>query len=175
MKHSSSNPVAALLCLALFLFSAPHSLANEMPKLGSQLGEFNIALGARDPRCQSGTACFQNGAIVVQDLKGAVSSISLYWNSLNAPKSAEESRKRAERFIPKDARLLRTYTSKSGSLVDLYFSQQLAKQLPKKIPLERLDGTIAGYSDTWDGENPGTFIVLHSARHKTTIAAGNNP
>lgn len=161
--------------LALVASVNSNAGTESMPQLGGQLGEFNIALGVRDPRCSTGTACFKTGSISVRDIDGAVSDVSLFWTSTNAPDSVEESRKRAQPFLPKDARKLKTYTSKYGALVDVYHSKVLSKQLPSRVPLVRLDGKVAGYSEIWDDEAPGTFIVLHSPRYKTTIAAGNNP
>jgi hypothetical protein len=94
---------------------------------------------------------------------GNVEHVERAWGDRNAV-PIEEAREESKQFIPADAKFVKTYTSRSGSTVDLYKS-------------ESLKGRFS--DDDWTGGKPGDFIILYrnqTGRTTTFIAAtGNNP
>lgn len=80
--------------------------------------------------------------------------------------SVSEARDMARLWLPKDAKLLKTYTSDIGQLVDLYHSPSLVARFP---------------SDNWVNGKPGDHVVIY--RHNDgsdlvfgiVIGTGNNP
>jgi hypothetical protein len=76
----------------------------------------------------------------------------------------EEARRISKQYIPKDARFVKTYTSRSGTTVDLYNSKFL----------------IPRFKDSsWPGGKPGDFVVLLKNQTGSVntfiIGIGNNP
>lgn len=94
---------------------------------------------------------------------GNVEYVERVWGDRNAV-TLDDARKESKQFIPADGKFVRTYTSQSGSTVDLYRS-------------ESLKGRFG--ADNWTGGKPGDFIILYrnqTGRTTTFIAAtGNNP
>lgn len=94
---------------------------------------------------------------------GNVEYVERVWGDRNAV-TLEDARKESKQFVPTDAKFVRTYTSRSGSTVDLYRSESLKGRF--------------GAND-WTGGKPGDFIILYrnqTGRTTTFIAAtGNNP
>lgn len=94
---------------------------------------------------------------------GNVEYVERVWGDRN-PVLIEEARKESKQFIPADAKFVKTYTSRSGSTVDLYKSESLKGQFS---------------DDGWTGGKPGDFIILYrNQTGRTTtfiIGTGNNP
>jgi hypothetical protein len=94
---------------------------------------------------------------------GNVEYVERVWGDHNAV-PIEEARKESKQFIPADAKFVKTYTSRSGSTVDLYRSESLKGRFE---------------DDDWAGGKPGDFIILYrnqTGRTTTFIAStGNNP
>lgn len=94
---------------------------------------------------------------------GNVEYVERVWGDRNAV-PIEEVRAESKQFIPADAKFVRTYTSRSGSTVDLYRS-------------ESLKGRFS--DDDWTGGKPGDFTILYrNQTGRTTtfiIGTGNNP
>jgi hypothetical protein len=94
---------------------------------------------------------------------GNVEYIERLWDDRNAV-PIEEARKESKQFIPADAKFVRTYTSDSGSTVDLHKS-------------ESLKGRFS--DEDWTGGKRGDFIILYRNQtgRATTfiISTGNNP
>ena len=109
---------------------------------------------------------YQGGTIQVQfsyPRPGNIKYIERIWGDRNAV-SISEARKESKLYIPKDAKFVRTFTSSSGSTVDLYKSESLKSRFSE---------------DEFIGGKGGDFIVLYrNQTGKTTtfiIALGNNP
>ncbi len=94
---------------------------------------------------------------------GNVEYVERIWGDSNAV-PIEEARKESKQFIPADAKFVRTYTSRSGSTVDLYRS-------------ESLKGRFS--DEDWTGGKPVDFIILYrNQTGRTTtfiISTDNNP
>ena len=79
----------------------------------------------------------------------------------NSKLSNNEARIEAKSLMPKDAKLVKTYTdSRSGVPVDLYYSEALKNYL--------------GSSGIWSGGEPGNFIVKYNSG-SYIVATGNTP
>lgn len=94
---------------------------------------------------------------------GNVEYIERVWGDRNAV-PMEEARKESKQFIAASAKFVRTYTSGSGSMIDLYKS-------------ESLKGRFS--DDGWTGGKPGDSTILYcNQTGRTTtfiILTGNNP
>jgi hypothetical protein len=78
--------------------------------------------------------------------------------------SISDARQESKRFISADAKFVKTYTSPSGSTVDLYKSESLKDRFSE--------------SDFINGESGDFIIIYRNQTGKTTtfiIAIGNNP
>lgn len=109
---------------------------------------------------------YEDGKFQVQFSKiksGNVEYIESVWGDRNAV-PIEDARKESKQFIPADSKFVKSYTSRSGSTVDLYVS-------------ESLKGRFS--DEDWTGGKPGDFIILYrNQTGKTTtfiISTGNNP
>lgn len=139
------------------------------PTLGSPTSEFNYTYGPADVKCPwVENMCFKHGGLAVYGAgTGLADSITLRWDPEQAPVTVNQSRAAARQYLPTDAVYVRQTTSRAGSPVDIYQSKWLAMAFGSK--------SIQARHDMWDGQTPGTFIVIHTPRYKTTIATGNNP
>lgn len=109
---------------------------------------------------------YEDGKFQVQFSKvrsGNVEYIERVWGDRNAV-PIEEARQESKQFIPADAKFVKSYTSRSGSTVDLYASESLKGRFT---------------DEDWTGGKPGDFIILYrNQTGKTTtfiISTGNNP
>ena len=109
---------------------------------------------------------YEDGKFQVQFSKvraGNVEYIERVWGDRNAV-PIEEARKESKQVIPADAKFVKSYTSRSGSTVDLYASESLKTRFS---------------DEDWTGGKPGDFIILYrNQTGKTTtfiISTGNNP
>jgi hypothetical protein len=147
---------------------APSAPAYASWGLGLDRADWERARGEGKPDNQGRPTFFgyEGGKFQVQFSgvrTGNVEYVERVWGDRNAV-PIEEARKESKQFIPADAKFVRTYTSNSGSTVDLYKS-------------ESLKGRFA--ADDWTGGKPGDFIVLYrNQTGRTTtfiISTGNNP
>lgn len=95
-----------------------------------------------------------------------IKSISYGNGNLKSKLSLEESRVWVKPLIPSDSVFIKTYTSNTGSIVDLYNSKWLAFQFPANDSLH------------WINSKPGDFIIIYSGKSgvsNITIGTGNNP
>lgn len=79
------------------------------------------------------------------------------------PVPLDEARSEARSLIPTDSKLVKTYTTQQGRLVDLYFSESLKRRFPARMFI---------------GGEPGNFIVLYRPTNPVDtmiIGIGNNP
>lgn len=87
--------------------------------------------------------------------------------------SLEDARAISTLLLPDDRKLIRTYTSAGGRLVDLYRSEWLKDRFPATMKLGDSDFSM------WIEGEPGDFIVLYRAAtgkvSSIIVAIGNNP
>lgn len=136
--------------------------------LGLDQAEWNRLHGSGQPDSASSPMFFgyENGKFQVQFSEirsGNVEYIERVWGDRNAV-SLEDARRESKNFIPADANFVRTYTSRSGSTIDLYTSESLKSRFSASA-------FVNGKS--------GDFIVLYrNQTGRTTtfiISVGNNP
>lgn len=109
---------------------------------------------------------YEEGKYFVQYTKiksGNVRSIERTYGDRDAV-TINEAREESRKYIPKDAKFVRSYTSSGGSTVDLYASEYLKKEMT---------------DDSIGGGKPGEFIIIYrNLTGRTTsfiVATGNNP
>jgi hypothetical protein len=136
--------------------------------LGLDMADWERSHGAGLPDDPNSTMFFkyEGGKFVVQFSKlksGNVSYIEHVWGDRDAV-SIENARAESKQLIPADSKFVKTYTSRSGSTVDLYTSVSLKDRFS---------------TSEFIGGKPGDFIILYrnqTGRTTTFIAAiGNNP
>jgi hypothetical protein len=147
---------------------APSAPAYASGGLGLDRADWERAHGEGKPDNPSSPMYFsyEGGTFQVQFSEirsGNVEYVERVWGDRNAV-SIEDARKESKRFIPADAKFVKTYTSRSGSTVDLYKSESLKGRFE---------------NDDWTGGKPGDFIILYrNQTGRTTtfiISTGNNP
>ena len=148
--------------------STPSGPAYSSGGLGLDRTDWERSHGTGQPDDPDSTMFFkyEGGKFVVQFSKlksGNVSYIERVWGDRYAV-SIEDARAESKQFIPADAKFVKTYTSRSGSTVDLYTSTSLKERFP---------------DSEFIGGKQGDFIILYrnqTGRTTTFIAAiGNNP
>lgn len=154
---------ASLLISALFIPCAG-AVNFESSGLGMSRSEFISVYGPEDMGCKIAKdtgglySCLKFGEIELPLMESKnVSDFHLVWK---APLTLDQSRSLAKKYIPNDSKLLESYRTASGSLVDVYMSESLTARFP---------------AEDWDDES-GVFIVIHSsAKKQTIIGINNNP
>ncbi|WP_152680317.1 hypothetical protein [Chromobacterium subtsugae] len=161
------HPLTKALFLIYILLLPPLSLATTYTSGGLGLSYNNMIkkYGPPEPTCPfsklyGNYPCLQSGTMLIpnREKNGNTEEINLYWPSET---SLDIARILVRQYFPKDWKKVRTYTKKSGSIIDLYHSNSLAKRFE---------------SNKWDGEKPGTFMIVHYPDKRfVLIAIGNNP
>lgn len=136
--------------------------------LGLDRADWERSHGAGKPDNPSSPMVFgyEDGKFQVQFSgvsSGNVEYVERVWGDRNAV-PIEKAREESKQFIPADAKFVKTYTSQSGSTVDLYRSESLKNRFS---------------DDDWIGGKPGDFVILYrNQTGRTTtfiIGTGNNP
>ena len=159
------------------LLTSATCFAQDKAELGQALSAFSFELGTPDAICRppalSYDNCYQQGKIAVRVQNGRVADITQDW-STDRPKSLAEAKRRMKRFLPSDAKFVKSIVNSSGSAADIYVSATLGKEFSADIPLHHKDGRVVGRLNTWGGSKPGTFVVVY-APHAGLIGLGDNP
>jgi hypothetical protein len=146
----------------------------ESGSLGLSKRVWEVKQGKPDIKCMNGYTCYKGGKYMVSFMDDHIWLIEVIISPLPITSkpggiSINESRTLSKSFIPSDGKLIKTYTNRSGSTVDLYMSENL-KTLEAHFP--------ANAPGVWTGGEVGNFIVIHSGVGGVTrivIGTGNNP
>ena len=146
----------------------------ESGSLGLSRSLWELKQGKPDTKCMSGYTCYKGGKYMVSFMDDRIWLMEVIVSPLPISEktkgiSINESRSLAKSLIPFDAKLMKTYTNRSGSTVDLYMSEAL-KTLEPHFP--------ANAPGVWTGGEVGNFIVILSGTgniKRIVIGTGNNP
>lgn len=97
---------------------------------------------------------YESGAYVVGPTDTNLNHIERVWGDQNAV-TFDAARAEGKRLAPSDATLVRSYTSKSGSAVDLYLSNALIPRFPPET------SPLGPNFPWWTNGSPGNFVIVY--------------
>lgn len=169
-QPSASAPVATGLIptLAPSATAAPTAVAPQVEPDTFASGGLGLSREAWEATHGSGTesagfVLYENKSFAVLYLDNYVAQLEF---GFDTPGGVESARSVATALGPRDHKLIRTYTTDTDQLVDLYMSETLADRFP---------------ADAWINGEPGNFIVIYRRNvidesvSGIVLGLGNNP
>jgi hypothetical protein len=149
--------------------TAPAAPAFPSGGLGASQNQWEAVHGAGV--ASAGMHAYEDQLYVLTYNSGNIDHLEV---SLPDTYTIDDARAVAITFTPTDSTLVKTYTSDTGQLVDLYHSDTLAERFPATVTI----GTSEVSS--WTNAEPGDFIVIYRPAAEGRVSGlvlglGNNP